>query len=65
MHQSDPSNSSFRTVLKLKTAPRKSPREVKTPPPRSQSKLSQKPNAAWSDEFKRSMQADMDALVSR
>jgi hypothetical protein len=62
MHQSNPSNSASRTILKLKTAPRKSPREVKTPPSRPQSKLAQKPGANWSDEFKRSMQADMDAL---
>jgi hypothetical protein len=63
MHQSNPSNTPSRTVLKLKTAPRKSPREVKTPPSRAQSKLTDKPNAAWSDEFKRQMQADMDALT--
>jgi hypothetical protein len=59
MHQSNPSNPLSRSILKLKTTARKSPREVKTQPPRSQSKLSQKPGAAWSDEFKRQMQADM------
>ena len=63
MHQSNPSNPSSRTILKLKTA-RKSPREVQTPPARPQSKLSQKPSAAWSDEFIR-MQRDMDVLVRR
>jgi len=63
--QSNPSNPLSRSILKLKTAPRKSPREVKTPPARPQSKPSQKPGAAWSDEFKRSMQEDMDALASR
>jgi len=65
MHQSNPSNSSLRPTLKLKIAARKSPREAKTPPPRPQSKLSQKPGAAWSDELNQRMQADMDALMSR
>jgi hypothetical protein len=63
MHQSNPQNSASRQILKLKTAPRKSPREVKTPAPRPHSKLADKPNAAWSDEFKRQMQEDMDALT--
>jgi hypothetical protein len=53
MHHSNPSNpSSHRPILKLKIAARKSPREAKTPPPRPQSKLSQKPGAAWSDDLK-------------
>jgi hypothetical protein len=67
MHQSNPSKpSSSRPTLKLKIAPRKSPREIKTAsPPRPQSKLSQKPGAAWSDEFKQRMQEDMDALLTR
>jgi hypothetical protein len=48
MNESSPSNSStHRPVLKLKIAARKSPREAKTPPPRPQSKLTQKPGAAW------------------
>jgi hypothetical protein len=34
-------------------------------PARPQSKPSQKPVAAWSDEFKRQMQEDMDALLTR
>ena len=63
MHQSNPSNTPSRTLLKLKTAPRQSPREVKTPPPKAQGKLAQKPDASWSDEFKRRMQADMDGLA--
>jgi hypothetical protein len=65
MHQSNPSNpSSPRPTLKLKIAARKSLRETKTEPPsRPQSKLSQNPGAAWSDEFKRRMQEDMDALL--
>jgi hypothetical protein len=63
MPQSNSLNSASRQILKLKTAPRKSPREVKTPPPKAQSKLAQKPGASWSDEFKRQMQADMDALT--
>jgi hypothetical protein len=67
MPQSNPSNpSSTRPTLKLKIEARKSPREIKTAPaPRPQSKLSQKPGAAWSDEFKRRMQEDMDALLTR
>jgi len=43
-----------RFTLKLKPGSRKSPREAKTPPPRPQSKLSQKPGAAWSDDLKHS-----------
>jgi hypothetical protein len=43
---------SSRFTLKLKPGTRKSPREAKTPPPRPQSKLRQKPAAAWSDELK-------------
>jgi hypothetical protein len=66
MNESSPSNSSaHRPVLKLKTAPRKSPPEIKTAPPRPESKVSQKPGAAWSDELKHRMQEDMDALLTR
>jgi hypothetical protein len=67
MHQSNPSNpSSTRPTLKLKIAPRKSPQEIKTAPqPRQQSKMGQKPGAAWSDELKQRMQEDMDALLTR
>jgi hypothetical protein len=67
MHQSNPANPSApRPILKLKLAARKSPRESKTSPPaRPQSKLSQKPGAAWSDELNQRMQADMDALMTR
>jgi hypothetical protein len=61
MDQSTPQ----RTTLKLKTAPRKPAREVKTAPLLPQTKSATKPGAAWSDEFKRQMQADMDALHSR
>jgi hypothetical protein len=62
MDQSNPSTPRF--TLKLKPAVRKSPRESKSPPqPRPQSKLSQKPGAAWSDELKSRMQKDMDALL--
>jgi hypothetical protein len=62
---SDPNPSSPRPVLKLKTAPRKSPTEAQTPTPRPQSKANQKPGAAWSDELKHRMQEDMDALIRR
>jgi hypothetical protein len=67
MHQSNPSNPSPpRPTLKLKLAARNSPRESKTaPPPRPQSKLGQKPGAAWSEELNQRMQADMDALMTR
>jgi hypothetical protein len=44
---------------------RKSRREPKTALLRPQSKLSQKPGAAWSDELKARMQEDMDALMPR
>jgi hypothetical protein len=58
------SSSPFRSILKLKPGAQKS-REAKTPLPRPQSKLSQKPGAAWSDEFKRRMQEDVNALLPR
>jgi hypothetical protein len=54
-----------RFTLKLKAGARKSPRESKTPPPRPQSKLSQKPGAAWSDDLNQRMQRDMDALIAK
>lgn len=81
MSQSNISNTATRTVLKLKTAPRKpisdSPHEISsaalspslshpatnTQPSKPKSKLAQKPGASWSDDFKRAMQADMDALT--
>jgi hypothetical protein len=67
MSESNPSNSpTHRPVLKLKIAAQKSPREIKAaPPPRPQSKLSQKAGAAWSDEYKQRMQEEMDALLTR
>jgi hypothetical protein len=67
MSESSPSNPSLhRPVLKLKTAARKSPPEIKTaPPPRPQSKATQKPSAVLSDELKRQMQEDMNALLTR
>jgi hypothetical protein len=34
-------------------------------PARQQSKVGQKPGAAWSDELKQRMQKDMDALLTR
>jgi hypothetical protein len=64
MQESNPTTP--RLTLKLKAGIRKSPPESKSaPPPKSQSKLSQKSGAAWSDEYKRQMQEDMDALMSR
>jgi hypothetical protein len=61
MSDSNPSNP--RPILKLKT--RKSSPRVETASARPQSKLSQKPGAALSDELKRRMQEDMDALLTR
>jgi hypothetical protein len=54
-----------RSTLKLKAGVKKLPREKPAPPPKQQSKLEQKSGAAWSDEYKRQMQEDMDALASR
>jgi hypothetical protein len=55
-----------RATLKLKTGTKKTPDENKTAsPPRAASKTNQKAGAHWSDEYKRQMQADMDALTSR
>jgi hypothetical protein len=52
-----------RATLKLKVGARKSARENKTPPPpQARSKANGKPGAHWSDEYKESMQADMDRL---
>jgi hypothetical protein len=64
----NPSNSrpSARVTLKLKPGVRRAPDEVKTSSiPRPQSKEKQKPGAAWSDDYKRSMQEEMDALATR
>jgi hypothetical protein len=64
MHESNPTPP--RSTLKLKAGVKKTPRETKaTPPAKSQSKLEQKSGAAWSDEYKRQMQEDMDALITR
>ena len=55
-----------RPTLKLKVGARKPPVESKTPArpvPTTNSKS--KPGAHWSDEYKASMQADMDALMPR
>jgi hypothetical protein len=64
---SSPNNPSpSRVTLKLKAGARTSANESKSPPVlRQPSKVSQKPGAQWSDEYKRRMQADMDALMSR
>jgi hypothetical protein len=63
---SDSAPSSRRPVLKLKTAPRKSAPAIEAQPaPQAQSKLRQKPGATLSDDLKRRMQEDMDALIRR
>jgi hypothetical protein len=55
-----------KATLKLKAGVKKSPRESHLAPhPKPQSKSTQKSGAAWSDEYKRQMQEDMDALISR
>jgi hypothetical protein len=55
-----------RSTLKLKGAARKSSDESKAPPlPQPRQKAPAKPGAHWSDEYKRRMQADMDALTSK
>jgi hypothetical protein len=64
MQQSNPTTP--KPILKLKPGVRKSPPETKAAAqPKPQSKLSQKSGAAWSDEYKQQMQADMDALIRR
>ena len=63
MNNSDSVSTPPRPTLKLKVAPRKAPDEPKPQPSRpQQSKASQKPGARWSDEYKQSMQEDMDRL---
>ena len=71
MHEAEKPNaqcsadpSAPRTILKLKTAPRKPPAErptVNPAPP--QRKSTSNPDARWSDNYKRQMQADMDRLA--
>jgi hypothetical protein len=68
MNNSNPSPTpkSPRVTLKLKTAMRESPKEIKTlPDPQPRSKANLKPGARWSDEYKERMQADMELLASR
>jgi hypothetical protein len=61
-----PANTSPRPTLKLKAGVKRAVEEPKAKPePQPQSKGNQKPGAHWSDEYKRRMQADMDALTSR
>jgi hypothetical protein len=63
---SDNTTGAPRVTLKLKGAPRKAAAPPKAEPlPQSPRKSSQKPGAAWSDEYKERMQADMDALAGR
>jgi hypothetical protein len=53
-----------RLTLKLKTGVKITPREIKSPPEsQPQSKVNNKPGAAWSDEYKQRMQEHMDALA--
>jgi hypothetical protein len=61
---SNPNPTSPRPTLKLKVAPRLS--RSKSPSiPRSNPPAKLKSDAEWSDDYKRRMQADMDALSSR
>ena len=53
-----------RPTLKLKAGARKSADSGKTPiVPQPEKKARLKPGAEWSDEYKRRMQEDMDALL--
>jgi hypothetical protein len=53
-----------RPTLKLKAGARKSVDSGKTPiVPQPEKKARLKPGAEWSDEYKRRMQEDMDALL--
>jgi hypothetical protein len=57
-----------RVTLKLKGVARKispSAKPAPAPAPQRPKQATQKPGAAWSDEYKERMQADMDALASR
>jgi hypothetical protein len=55
-----------RVTLKLKGAARKVSAPPKAAlPAQPAKKAAQKPGAAWSDEYKERMQADMDALAGR
>ncbi len=58
--------SASRVTLKLKGAARKvSPPPKAAPSAQPARQASHKLGAAWSDEYKERMQADMDALVKR
>jgi hypothetical protein len=58
--------SSPRVTLKLKGTARKSTDERKAPSlPQPRNNAPAKAGAHWSDEYKRRMQADMDALKSK
>ncbi len=55
-----------RLTLKLKAGVKITPRESPSvPPAKPHNKSNHKTGAAWSDEYKRQMQEDMDALASR
>ena len=62
---SDSNSAGSRPVLKLKVS-RAARAEIQKPVQRGpQGKIDQKPGAAWSDELKRQMQEDMNALARR
>jgi hypothetical protein len=68
MNQSNSASrpSAPRVTLKLKAGVRRNSDEIKTSSTtRPQSQQKHKPGAAWSDDYKRSMQEEMDALASR
>jgi hypothetical protein len=53
-----------RPTLKLKAGARRPADSAKTPAiPQPEKKTKSKPGADWSDEYKRRMQEDMDALL--
>jgi hypothetical protein len=61
------SSTSARGTLKLKVARKVSPPPAKPAPPPQQParQTAQKFGAAWADEYKARMQADMDALATQ
>jgi hypothetical protein len=66
MDQSNSSQLPTRAILKLKPGAKRTSAETKTSPtPGAPSKAIQKPGASWSDDYKRSMQEEMDALATR
>lgn len=60
-----PNSNPPRPILKLKAASKRTVTDGQTPHQRKFSKLIHKPGALWSDELRRQMQDDMNALKLR